>query len=389
MSPTALIFITVFLDLIGFGIVLPLLPGYAARLQVSEAAIGVLVASFSLMQFLLAPWWGRLSDRIGRRPVLLVGLLGSAVSYLLFAIAASYWVLLLSRVVAGVMGATVNVAQAYLADVTTPEERPRALGMIGAAFGLGFVVGPGLGGLSATLGDAAPGLVACGLTTVNLALAWWWLPESRAAGTASRAGAAGHWTRFVMPLAAVGCATVAFTVVYVIFPLEVERALRFGRHEAAYLFMLMGLVSAIVQGGLIGRLVARYGERRLIVTGGLLMALGLVTLPRSFAAGPGTAGFTLLYTGLLVLAAGSAMISPSAASFVSRRAPADEQGSALGRLQSVAAVGRIVGPLLAGSVAAALGALAAFLVAAAVALLAGVVGMVVPEKRPVAQPQAP
>lgn len=380
MSPTSLIFITVFLDLIGFGIVLPLLPGYAARLHVSETAIGVLVASFSLMQFLLAHWWGRLSDRIGRRPVILVGLLGSALSYLLFAVASSYWILLASRIVAGAMGATVNVAQAYLADVTTPAERPKALGLVGAAFGLGFVIGPGLGGLSATLGDAAPGLVASGLTAVNLALAWWWLPESRLSGTQPRNETPAHWTRFLIPFAAVGFSTVAFTVLYVIFPLEVERVLHFDRHEAAYLFMLIGIVSAIVQGGLIGRLVGRFGERRLMVAGGMLMAVGLVALPQAFASGPGSSGLGLLYGGLLILATGSAMVGPSAASFVSRRAPASEQGSALGLLQSVGAVARIVGPVLAGSVAAALGAAAAFLVASAAALLAGLVGLVLQDE---------
>jgi len=386
LSPIALIFLTVFLDLIGFGIVLPLLPGYAARLQVSETAIGLLVASFSLMQFLLAHWWGRLSDRIGRKPVILVGLLGSSLSYLLFAFAASYWVLLASRVLAGAMGATVNVAQAYLADVTTLAERPRALGLIGAAFGLGFVVGPGIGGLSATLGDAAPGLIACGLTAVNLGLAWRWLPESRRPGAAVTAEAPVHWSRFLAPFTALGCSTVAFTVLYVVFPLEVERRLGFGQHQAAYLFMLLGVVSALVQGGLIGRLVARYGERHLILTGSLLLALGLAALTLAFRAGATGAGLALLFGGLLILAAGSAVIAPSAASLVSRLAPAEEQGSALGLLQSVGAVARIVGPVLAGSVAAGLGAAAAFLVAGGVALLAGVLPALLPEGSLAAEP---
>lgn len=386
MSPTALIFITVFLDLIGFGIVLPLLPGYAARLHVSETAIGVLVASFSLMQFLLAHWWGRLSDRIGRRPVILVGLLGSSLSYLLFAFATTYWILLASRVLAGAMGATVNVAQAYLADVTTLAERPRALGLIGAAFGLGFVVGPGIGGLSATLGAAAPGLIAAALTAVNLGLAWWWLPESRRPGVPDRAEAPAHWSRFLAPFAALGCTTVAFTVLYVVFPLEVERRLGFDQHHAAYLFMLLGVVSAIVQGGLIGRLVARYGERHLILTGSVLLALGLAGLTQAFAAGPTRAGLILLYGGLLILATGSAIVAPSAAALVSRLAPADEQGSALGMLQSVGAVARIVGPILAGTVAAGLGAAAAFVVAGGIALLAGVLTAVLQEQVGTAEP---
>ncbi len=386
MSPTALIFVTVFLDLIGFGIVLPLLPGYAARLHVSETAIGVLVASFSLMQFLLAHWWGRLSDRIGRRPVILVGLLGSSLSYLLFAFASTYWILLASRVLAGAMGATVNVAQAYLADVTTLAERPRALGLIGAAFGLGFVVGPGIGGVSATLGPAAPGLIAAGLTAVNLGLAWWWLPESRQSGAPARTETPVHGSRFLAPFAAVGCTTVAFTVLYVVFPLEVERKLGFDQHHAAYLFMLLGVVSAIVQGGLIGRLVTRYGERHLILAGSVLLALGLAGLTQAFSAGPTHAGLTLLYGSLLILATGSGIVAPSAAAMVSRLAPAEEQGSALGLLQSVGAVARIVGPILAGTVAAGLGAAAAFLVAGGIALLAGLLTAVLPDNAPATAP---
>ena len=194
-SPTLLIFLTVFIDLIGFGIVLPLLPSYAASFHVSDAGIGVLVASFSLMQFLLAHWWGRLSDRIGRRPVILVGLAGSALSYLLFALASNFWLLLLSRVVAGGMGATVNVAQAYLADTTTAERRARALGLIGAAFGLGFVVGPALGGIASRWGNAAPGLIASGLTAINFLLALRWLPEPVRITPDGPAPVPVHWTR--------------------------------------------------------------------------------------------------------------------------------------------------------------------------------------------------
>jgi multidrug resistance protein len=374
-SPTALIFLTVFVDLIGFGIVLPLLPSYAASFHVSDGAIGLLVASFSLMQFLLAHWWGRLSDRIGRRPVLLVGLAGSALSYLLFALAADFWVLLVSRLLAGGMGATVNVAQAYLADVTPQETRARAMGLVGAAFGLGFVVGPALGGITSRWGDAAPGLTASLLAALNCLLAWRWLPESRAGRTVAQRAVPVHWSRFTMAFGAVAFSTVGFTVLYVVFPLQVERALGFSRHQAAYLFVLIGVVSAVIQGGVIGRLVARVGERPLMAVGGGLLALGLGLLPFAFEQG-GRGGLPLLYTGLLVLAAGSAMIGPSAAAYVSRVAPADEQGRALGLLQSVGAVARIGGPILAGAVAGHSGARMAFFVACGAAGLAGVSAIV-------------
>ncbi len=177
-------------------------PSYAALFHVSDTAIGFLVASFSLMQFLLAHWWGRLSDRVGRRPVLLVGLAGSALSYLLFGLAGSFWVLLLSRMVAGGKGATVNVAQAYLADITPPDRRARAMGTIGAAFGMGFVVGPAIGGLSSHFGNATPGLVASALTGVNFLLAWRWLPETRGGSPRSRSAVPVHWSRFIMAFSA-------------------------------------------------------------------------------------------------------------------------------------------------------------------------------------------
>ncbi len=372
LSPQQLIFLTVFIDLIGFGIVLPLLPSYAAAFQVSDTAIGFLVASFSLMQFLLAHWWGRLSDRIGRRPVLLVGLAGSAVSYLVFALAGSFWLLLASRLVAGAMGATVNVAQAYLADVTAPERRASAMGLLGAAFGLGFVVGPALGGVSSHWGDAGPGLIASGLTGINLLMAWRWLPESRPGGAPATAAVPVHWSRFLAPFAAVGLSTVAFTVLYVVFPLQVERALGFDRHQSAYLFVLLGLVSAVVQGGLIGRLVARYGERRLISAGGLVLAAGLALLPATLAPGAGSGPLLAV---LLLVGAGSATIAPSAAAYVSRVAPAEEQGRALGLLQSVGAVARIAGPIAAGGLAAAFSPRVAFLAASGAAGLAGISGL--------------
>lgn len=367
--PTLLIFITVFIDLIGFGIVLPLLPSYAASFQVNDLAIGILVGSFSLMQFAFAPWWGRLSDRIGRRPVLLVGLCGSAVSYLIFALAGSFWLLLLSRMVAGGMGATVNVAQAYLADVSLPERRAKAMGLVGAAFGLGFVVGPAIGGITSVLGNAAPGLIAAGLSVINLGMAWCWLPESRpTVVSVTLRNAPVHWSRYLLAFSAVCFSTLAFAVLYVVFPLQLERALGYDRRHSAYFFVLVGVVSAIIQGGLIGTLVARLGERALIAIGGVVMAAGLGMLPGVMVA---PARPNLLLVALAMIAAGSAMISPSAAAFVSRVASPDEQGKALGMLQSVASVARIAGPLVAGVMATKFNPGAAFILASAAAGLAG------------------
>lgn len=373
-SAVLAVFIAVFIDLIGFGIVLPLLPSYAARMHVTDFRIGMVVASFSLMQFLLAPWWGRLSDRIGRRPVLLVGLAGSSLSYLLFAFAGNFWLLLLSRLIAGGMGATVNVAQAYLADVTPPERRAKAMGLIGAAFGLGFVVGPAIGGLTSRWGESVPGLVAAGLSGANFVLTWFRLPETRVhrPREAVTSGAV-HWRLLVAPYTVVLLSTVAFTVMYVVFPLYVERILGYDRHETAYLFVLLGFVTAVVQGGLLGRLVQRFGERRLMEAGCFLVASGLVALPLTTSGGPDHPLAAVLGV-MLLLGLGAGLINPSTTGYLSRIAPPSEQGRALGLLTSVAAIGRIVGPVLAGGLNQAIGSRATFATMACLSLLGGVAG---------------
>jgi multidrug resistance protein len=227
-SALRLVLLTVFVDLVGFAIVLPLLPSYGAKYGASDAAIGALVASYSLMQLLFAPWWGRLSDRIGRRPVLLIGLVGSAASYLLFGFAGSFLVLLISRVVAGGCGSIVNVAQATLADVTSREHRARAMGLIGAAFGVAFIIGPALGGFSSRWGEAAPGLVAATLSGANFFAALFLLPETRAIADRSRTQARARWSTLLAPLGIMFLETFAFTVIYVVFPLYGERSLGFG-----------------------------------------------------------------------------------------------------------------------------------------------------------------
>ncbi len=362
-----MIFVLVTLDLVGFAIVLPLLASYGARHTPHDALVGVLVASYSLLHFLLAPAWGRLSDRVGRRPVLLIGFAGSAVSYLLFGLAGSFVALLVSRTVAGVSGATVNVAQAALADVTPPAERSRAMGLIGAAFGIAFVIGPALAGITSRLGDAAPGLVAAGFATVNLGLAAWLLPETRRAAAPAR-HASLPWTGVRTPLGIAFLETLAFTTVYVALPLLAERRLGYDRAAISWLYALMGVTGAVVQGWLVGRLAPRLGEARLIAAGGALMAGGLALVP--------TAGGAVLAAALVALAAGSGLIIPAVAAWVSRHAPPEAQGHALGRLQSATSVARIVGPVAAGTASGWLGLGAAFLGAAAAAAAAAALGAV-------------
>ena len=370
-SPTATLFLIVVIDLIGFGIILPILPTYGAEFHVSDVAIGGLVGAFSLMQFLLAPWWGRVSDRIGRRPVLLIGLAGSTISYLIFSFAGSFLVLLLSRLVAGGMGATVNVAQAYLADVTPPERRARAMGLIGAAFGLGFIIGPALAGITLQYGEAVPGLVAAGICFLSLIIALFRLPETRVHRPVATQRLPIIRRETALPYVVMFFYVLAFTVITVVFPLFVTRQLGYDRRTVAYFFVLMGGVSAVTQGWLVGKIAPRFGERALMFWGALLMAVGLAALPFCHH-GPLPEAFVLpaFLTALVLVGFGTALVSPTVAGYLSRIVDADDQGRALGGLQSVGSMGRIIGPPAAGFLNELGGAGVAFLGSAAMALVA-------------------
>lgn len=377
-----ILFLTVFVDLVGFGIVLPLLPLYADRFGASGLVVGLLVSVYSAAQFFMAPLWGRLSDRFGRRPVLIVGLLGSAVSYVVFAYARSVTVLFVSRILAGVGGATVPVAQAYIADITPPTRRAGNMGLIGAAFGLGFIFGPAIGGILAPVSLAAPGLAAAGLCLTNAVLALFLLPESltvqeRAArdtstggvslGALRRALANGELLRI---LALYFIFTVAFAAMQPTFPLF--GAERFGLTERAvgYLFAFLGLVSAIMQGGLVRRLVPRFGEVRLIRACGLPFIGGLALI----ALAPRT-GWLLVALALLAVGFGGTL--PSVQSLLSQVAPEAIQGGILGVGQSVGSAARIAGPILAGWAFDDLGIAWPYLLGAAVALLAFLVAFAI------------
>lgn len=358
---------TVFVDIVGFAMVLPLLPSYAARLGGTPTSIGILVASYSALQLLLAPLWGRVSDRYGRRPVLLIGLAGSVASYLVFAWADTFLLLLLSRLLDGGSGASINVAQAYLADETRRSHRARAMGVVGAAVGVGFIVGPILGGITASISIAAPGLVAAGITLVNLLAALVFLPESRRHGkTVARVAGPISWRVIGAPLAVLFLGTLAFSVMYVVFPLFGEARLGATRSTVSYWFAFIGLVTAIIQGGLLGRLVRALGEAGTARVGSALLATGFVLVAPSIGGGDTGAAF---YLALTCLGAGFGMIGPSMTGLVSRRAPGDRQGRYLGLTQSTNAMARIVGPLVAGGVMQLRDAETAFLASAGMAVV--------------------
>ena len=341
--------LAVFLDLVGFGIVVPQLPLAAARFTSSGLVIGAVVATDSLLTFLLAPKWGRLSDRIGRRPVILLGLAGSAIAYTVFGMAGSLAVLFLARILSGSLGATVNVAQAALADTTPPEQRSRAMGLIGAAFGLAFTVGPALGGLASRLGEGAPGLLAASICLVNFLLASLLLRESRA----RRAQDWGATIR--VPRAALVvtfAATLAFTTMYVIFQQFGIQVLGLTRAGISYAFTLAGLVSVLVQGRVVRRLAPKLGELRLVSWGGGLMAAGLALMPLLAAASlEGAARVAAIGLAVALLSAGFSLVGPCVAGFVSRSTPPNDQGRVLGTLQSIGSAARIVGPPVLGALA--------------------------------------
>lgn len=362
--------LAVFLDLVGFGIVVPQLALVAGRFTTSGLVIGAVVATDSLLSFLLAPAWGRLSDRIGRRPVILLGLAGSAVAYTVFGLAASLATLFLARILSGSLGATVSVSQAALADTTPPEQRSRAMGLIGAAFGLAFTIGPALGGMASRRGEAAPGLLAAGICLVNFLLATVLLRESRARRPQD-------WgARVHLPAAALlvtFAATLAFTTMYVVFQQYGTQRLGLTRGGISYAFTLVGLVSVLVQGRLVRRLAPRVGELRLVIWGGALMAAGLALLPL-LAPLPTGGALQVAGTGLSVvlLSAGFSLVGPCVAGFVSRNNPPDDQGRVLGTLQSIGAAARIVGPPVLGGLADRAGFGAAFGLSALAAIFAGV-----------------
>ena len=340
-----ILFLVVFVDLLGFGMVIPVMPIYAEHLGASEAATGWLSTGYSLMQFVFAPIWGRLSDRVGRRPVLLVSIAMTAMAFLLYGLAGSFVVLLVSRLFAGAATANIAIAQAYVADVTTPEGRAKGMGMIGAAFGLGFVFGPAVGGLLAGYSLAAPGLAAAALSLLNLVGAFFLLPEPAEHKAASRSRGRFEALRdeFRKPgirriLFIYLVVTLAFSAMEATYAFLAQRHFGLAERHVSWVFTYIGVIVVLVQGGLIGPLTRRFGEKRLLVAGSVLQGAALAALP--FATGvPG------LLLATAPLAFGSGIATPSIMSLLSRYSRAEDQGGTLGIGQSASALGRIIGPL--------------------------------------------
>jgi MFS transporter, DHA1 family, tetracycline resistance protein len=353
-----IIFLTVFIDLIGFGIVMPLLPLYSSQFGAAGWMNGAIVASFSLMQFVFAPWWGKLSDRIGRRPVLLVSNFGSAVAYAMFGFASSFqghtalWLLLVSRVFAGICGANLSVASAYIADVSPPEKRSKSMGLIGMAFGLGFILGPALGSFSAKFfGLPGPGFVAGAICFVNFLFTAIFLAESRVPSTEPQVRRVRleqwahtfqhHTVGFLVAL--YFFATFAFAVFEVTIGMLLRDNFGYGATDVGYYITYCGLLSALLQGGGIGPLVKRFGERTLLSLALIIVAVGLVMLPLVHTKSG-------LLIALAVFAAGSGIHRPPLFGLISILTPSHEQGATMGVAQSAGSLARIVAPVFATSI---------------------------------------
>jgi MFS family permease len=369
------IFLTVFIDLLGFGMVLPLLPIYGKQFDASFATLGLLMASFSAMQFLFAPLWGRLSDRIGRRPVLLLGLAGSVVFYTLFGVATVYESLaglFIARIGAGIAGATISTAQAYIADTTTLENRAKGMALIGAAFGLGFTFGPLLGALA--LGKdlerpgPGPGYLAAALSAGAFLLAMFKLPESLDRSVARKAK---HWLDVpafmqAMRTPSIGPLLVAFFICILSFANfettlslllkgeQIGAPFHFNLEEVGWTFAYIGITLTFAQGVLVRRMAGRVSEGRLASAGALLDMAGFLMLLHAIASAnsslvsnpdepPSPAE---LLVALAVIVVGFAFMMPSLNSLISRRSDPAQQGGILGVTQSVSSLARILGPML-------------------------------------------
>jgi multidrug resistance protein len=341
-----------FVDMMGFMIVLPILPFYALKLQASPETIGQLIASYSIAQLVAAPLWGRVSDRYGRRPALLIGLSASAVAYVVFGLAETVWLLFLSRVVQGAGGGTTGVAQAYVADTIAPEHRARALGWLSAATAAGLMVGPAIGALSARFGQAAPGFVAATLCLINVVFAWKWLPESRPApqGDAGKARkpiwhpawlAVRHPTTPVARLLWIyGTGMLAFSMLTATMSLYLGAEFALTEHTIGFVFFYIGVLSFVMRSVLLGPIVDRIGETRAMQLGALTLSLGLLlySVPRTLPA---------LAAVIPLVSIGTALLFPASTSLMSRHTDPRELGTTMGVAQAFAGLARVIAPLVA------------------------------------------
>jgi len=359
------LFFIVMIDLIGFGIVIPLLPFYGEHFHADPFTVSVMMASYSLGQFVAAPLWGRLSDTIGRRPVLIISLFGAVLAYITLGFATTLWMLFAARIFGGLMAGNISTAFAYIADITTPENRAKGMGVVGAAFGLGFIAGPAIGGLLAganpdTADFQTPAFVAACLSMVALLMTFAFLKESLSAERRARHKEQPRQSRFIqfkkaLERPGIGLlillsflATFVFAGMETTFAMWSRRQFGWGPEQNGYLFAFIGIIAAILQGGVVGRLTKRFGEGNLIVQGAFALALGMALIPFSTSV-------AWLMSAMVVVAYGFSVINPALNSLISLRSDTSNQGQTMGVARSATTLARVVGPAWAGVLFAGLG----------------------------------
>lgn len=356
-SPLIVIFTTVFIDLVGFGIVIPVLPFYAegTSFNATPRMVGLLFASYSIMQLIFSPILGGLSDKYGRRPVLLLSIIGTGIGFLVLGFAQTIFMLFVGRILDGITGGNISTAQAYIADITTTENRAKGMGLIGAAFGLGFILGPAIGGILSGWGIHVPFLFAAALCFANAVLLYFRLPETVTANHPAKNSAAGGRSlrhvlnslrepRLSFVLIIYFLFIVAFSIMTTSFSLYTMFRFGYDAQHTGYLFAYVGLIAVIIQGGLIGKLVKRFGELPLVIFGALCFAISLFAVP---FVGPAAGGLAALLVGGGVFSMGNSLATPALTSLASKSAGPEQQGVVLGATQSVASLARAVGPFLA------------------------------------------
>lgn len=360
-----ILFLIVFIDLVGFGIVIPLLPFYGEHFQAGPFVVAMMMATYSLGQFVAAPLWGRLSDTWGRRPVLVLSLAGAALSYVWLGFATTLWMLFASRILGGLMAGNISTAFAYIADVTTPENRAKGMGLVGAAFGLGFIAGPAIGGILAgsdpvTADYETPAFAAAALSFVAFVLTVALLKESLPPEVRAKRSTQPRQSRLKQFQAAFGepgtamliflsfLATFVFAGMETTFAMWSRRQFGWGPEQNGYLFAFIGVIAALLQGGLVGRLTKRFGEANLIVQGALALALGMALIPFCDSV-------TALALAMVVVAYGFSIINPAFNSLISLRTDAAKQGQMMGVARSATTMARVLGPAWAGMLFALLG----------------------------------
>ncbi|MEM7154633.1 MAG: MFS transporter [Myxococcota bacterium] len=349
----ATLWLTLFIDLVGFGIIIPVLPFYASSFGASPQVVALLSTAFSAAHFLASPLLGRLSDRVGRRPVMLVSIGGTCLSMLVLGFATTLWMVFAARVLSGISGANISTAHAYVADRVAPAKRAKYMGLMGSAIGLGFVFGPAIGGLLATPeSPELPFFVAAGLSVANWIMALIWLPESHRTRGPAAAGARIRLTfasvRKVLLGTQLGYMVLlnftffmAFSAMESTYALLLEARLSWGAQQTGGIFAFVGVVIVLTQGVLVGRMVAGLGERRTLMVGVVVLALGLAAVGLA-------PSVWLIFVGSAGIAAGNGLMAPSINALVSRQSDEKNQGFTLGLSTSAASLGRIVGPIWGG-----------------------------------------